>query len=62
VYLSGYGFPVFRGGPMFYANTMGLDKVVARMKEFAGNEHADPGFWKPAHLLAELAAQGKNFK
>jgi len=34
VYLNGYGFPAWRGGPMFYADTVGLDKVLARVEEF----------------------------
>ena len=42
VYLAGYGFPVQRGGPMFYASRVGLGQVVRRMKEFAANKHADP--------------------
>jgi 3-hydroxyacyl-CoA dehydrogenase len=59
VYLTGYGFPRGRGGPMFHAETVGLDKVVARMREFARNPHAAPEFWQPARLLAERAASGK---
>ena len=59
VYLTGYGFPVRTGGPMFYAQTVGLDKVVATMKRFAGNKHADPAFWQPAPLLAEAAKNGR---
>ena len=62
VYLAGYGFPVQRGGPMFHASRVGLGQVVRRMKEFAANPHADPAFWKPAKLLAQLAAQGKTFE
>jgi 3-hydroxyacyl-CoA dehydrogenase len=61
VYLAGYGFPVQRGGPMFHAGRVGLGSVVRRMKEFAANPHADPSFWKPAKLLAKLAADGKTF-
>ena len=52
VYLAGYGFPPYRGGPMFYADTVGLYNVVRRMKEFA---------WTPAPLLARLADEGKTF-
>lgn len=62
VYLMGYGFPVHRGGPMFHASRLGLQRVVRRMKEFASNPHADPRFWKPAPLLARLAAKGKGFE
>jgi 3-hydroxyacyl-CoA dehydrogenase len=62
VYLSGYGFPVHRGGPMFYASRIGLKQVVRRMGEFAANPHADAAFWKPAKLLSALAAQGRSFE
>jgi 3-hydroxyacyl-CoA dehydrogenase len=61
VYLTGYGFPLFRGGPMNYADTVGLYNVVAAMKRFAANPHDDAGFWQPAPLLARLAAEGKTF-
>jgi 3-hydroxyacyl-CoA dehydrogenase len=61
VYLAGYGFPPYRGGPMFYADTIGLDRVVRRMKAFAANGHGDPGFWTPAPLLTRLAAEGRTF-
>ena len=61
VYLTGYGFPRHRGGPMLHADMLGLPKVIARMQEFARNPHADPGFWKPAPLLARLAAEGRTF-
>jgi len=61
VYLTGYGFPLHRGGPMLYADEVGLYNVVDRMKRFAANPHGDPGFWKPAPLLAKLASEGKRF-
>jgi len=61
VYLSGYGFPRYRGGPMFYADTVGLPRVVEIMAGFAANPQADPAFWTPAPLLARLAAAGKRF-
>ena len=61
VYLTGYGFPLHRGGPMLYADEAGLYNVVDRMKRFAANPHGDPGFWKPAPLLAKLASEGKRF-
>jgi len=61
VYLTGYGFPPYRGGPMFYADTIGLYDVVRSMKRFAANPHGDPDFWKPAPLIAKLAAEGKSF-
>jgi 3-hydroxyacyl-CoA dehydrogenase len=61
VYLFGYGFPAQRGGPMFHAGRVGLGQVIRRMREFAANPHAEPGFWKPAKLLAALAAAGRGF-
>ena len=61
VYLTGYGFPLHRGGPMFYADTVGLYSVVHAMSRFAQNPHADPEFWVPAPLLAKLAEEGKTF-
>ena len=61
VYLTGYGFPLHRGGPMCYADTVGLFNVVATMKRFAKNPLDDAEFWKPAPLLAKLAAEGKTF-
>ncbi len=61
VYLMGYGFPIHRGGPMLYADTVGLYAVVQRMRQFAANPHADPGFWTPAPLLARLAASDGSF-
>ena len=61
VYLTGYGFPVWRGGPMFYADQCGLADVARRMALYARNPHGDPGFWKPAPLLARLAASGGRF-
>jgi 3-hydroxyacyl-CoA dehydrogenase len=62
VYLAGYGFPISRGGPMFYASVQGLGGVLRRMREFAADKHAEPQFWKPAKLLRELAAAGKTFE
>ncbi|MEO8057215.1 MAG: 3-hydroxyacyl-CoA dehydrogenase NAD-binding domain-containing protein [Burkholderiales bacterium] len=61
VYLTGYGFPLHRGGPMNYADTVGLFNVVAAMKRFAANPLDDASFWTPAPLLAKLAAEGKSF-
>ncbi|MBL8348588.1 MAG: enoyl-CoA hydratase/isomerase family protein [Rubrivivax sp.] len=61
VYLTGYGFPLHRGGPMCYADTVGLFNVVQTMKKFAANPHDDASFWQPAPLLARLAAEGKTF-
>jgi 3-hydroxyacyl-CoA dehydrogenase len=61
VYLTGYGFPLHRGGPMCYADTQGLFNVVEDMKRFARNPHDDAEFWQPAPLLAKLVAEGKSF-
>ena len=61
VYLTGYGFPLWRGGPMNYADTVGLWNVVQAMKKFARNPADDQAFWQPAPLLAKLAAEGKSF-
>jgi 3-hydroxyacyl-CoA dehydrogenase len=61
VYLTGYGFPAYRGGPMCYADTQGLYNVVAAMKRFQKNPLDDASFWEPAPLLAKLAAEGKTF-
>ena len=61
VYIFGYGFPVYRGGPLNYANEIGLFNVVQAMKRFAKNPLDDANFWQPAPLLARLAAEGKTF-
>ena len=61
VYLTGYGFPLWRGGPMCYADQQGLFNVVQSMKRFAANPHDDAEFWQPAPLLARLVAEGKTF-
>ena len=61
VYLTGYGFPLHRGGPMLYADMTGLYNVVRSMRRFAANPHGDPSFWKPAPLLEKLAEEGKTF-
>ena len=61
VYLTGYGFPLHRGGPMQYADTVGLFNVVQSMQRFARNPLDDAQFWQPAPLLAKLVAEGKNF-
>jgi 3-hydroxyacyl-CoA dehydrogenase len=58
IYVNGYGFPAWRGGPMFYADTVGLQKVYARILDFE-REHGE--FWKPAPLLKRLAESGKTF-
>jgi 3-hydroxyacyl-CoA dehydrogenase len=58
IYLNGYGFPGYRGGPMWYADTVGLKKVYARISEFH-RQHGE--IWQPAPLLARLAEQGRTF-
>jgi len=58
IYLNGYGFPAYRGGPMWYADTLGLKKVCERIRELQkrlGN------WWEPAPLLKRLAEEGKTF-
>ena len=59
VYMNGYGFPSWRGGPMFFADEIGLGRVFARIEEFRAR-HGDD-LWAPAKLLAELAATGGRF-
>jgi len=58
IYLNGYGFPAYRGGPMWYADTVGLKKVYDRICEFQ-RQHGE--LWTPAPLLKQLAEQGKTF-
>ena len=60
VYLNGYGFPLHRGGPMLYADTVGLPNVVRALRRFAAEPGADPS-WQPAPLLVQLADDGKTF-
>ena len=61
VYIFGYGFPAHRGGPMNYADQVGLFNVVQAMNRFAQNPLDDAKFWQPAPMLARLAAEGKTF-
>ncbi len=61
VYLNGYGFPSHRGGPMLYADMVGLQKVAQSMREFAALPGADAAFWTPAPLLQRLVDEGRNF-
>lgn len=61
VYLNGYGFPAHRGGPMLYADTVGLATVVRALKRIAAEPGADAKFWQPAPLLLKLAEEGKTF-
>jgi 3-hydroxyacyl-CoA dehydrogenase len=58
IYVYGYGFPAYRGGPMWYADTAGLKQVYSKVCEF---ERQHGHLWKPAPLLASLAEQGKTF-
>jgi 3-hydroxyacyl-CoA dehydrogenase len=60
-YVFGYGFPAYRGGPMNYANEVGLFNVVQAMQRFALNPLDDAAFWQPAPLLVRLVAEGKTF-
>jgi 3-hydroxyacyl-CoA dehydrogenase len=58
VYINGYGFPIWRGGPMFYANQLGLSEVINKMNDFS---ELDAHFWKPAPLLRKLADESGTF-
>jgi 3-hydroxyacyl-CoA dehydrogenase len=61
VYLNGYGFPAYRGGPMFYGDSVGLITVARALRRIAAEQGADAAFWTPAPLLARLAQEGKTF-
>src|SRR4029077_8518012 len=58
IYLNGYGFPAYRGGPMWYADTVGLKRVRERISEF---QRRLGNWWEPAPLLKRLATEGKTF-
>jgi 3-hydroxyacyl-CoA dehydrogenase len=58
VFLMGYGFPSFRGGPLHYADTIGAPELVARMEAYAKE---DPHYWQVPELLRSMAASGKTF-
>jgi 3-hydroxyacyl-CoA dehydrogenase len=60
VWINGYGWPVYRGGPMFYADTVGAAKIVERLKAFQAQGGGDE--FKPAALLETLAKEGKRFQ
>jgi 3-hydroxyacyl-CoA dehydrogenase len=60
-YIYGYGFPPYRGGPLRYADEMGLGEVVKAMRRFAANPLDDAAFWTPAPMLAGLVSSGKSF-
>lgn len=59
VYLTGYGFPLHRGGPMFYADSVGLPNVLDAMRRYARGRHGEA--WQPAPLLERRAQEGKGF-
>ena len=59
IYLYGYGFPAWRGGPMFYADTVGLNNVLMRIQELERKHGSD--LWSPAPLLARMANEGQTF-
>jgi 3-hydroxyacyl-CoA dehydrogenase len=61
VYLNGYGFPAYRGGPMFCADQIGLADVARGLRRIAATPGADTSFWTPASLLTSLAQEGKTF-
>ncbi|MGI9363767.1 MAG: 3-hydroxyacyl-CoA dehydrogenase NAD-binding domain-containing protein [Rhizobiaceae bacterium] len=72
VYNHGYGYPRWRGGPMFYASTIGLDRIAAKLNIWSGAENGDgdsqggevndiSAHWNPSDLLMSLAADGKDF-
>jgi 3-hydroxyacyl-CoA dehydrogenase len=61
VYLNGYGFPAYRGGPMFYGDNVGLLTVARALSRIAAVPGADAAFWTPAPLLTRLAREGKTF-
>jgi 3-hydroxyacyl-CoA dehydrogenase len=58
IYLNGYGFPAHRGGPMWYADTVGIKQIYERISQFH-REHGE--VWRPAPLLKQLAEQGTTF-
>ena len=59
IWINGYGFPVYRGGPMFYGDTVGLPKVLDKLRHFQAKFGAD---FKPAKLLEKLVVEGKRFQ
>jgi len=61
VYLNGYGFPAFRGGPMFFADQTGLHVVARALEHIAAQPGGDTAFWTPAPLLTRLAHEGRTF-
>lgn len=63
IYVNGYGFPASKGGPMHYADTLGLDVVLAGMKKYQSELGEYGALWfKPSALLEKLVSEGKKFK
>jgi 3-hydroxyacyl-CoA dehydrogenase len=60
VYVYGYGWPVYRGGPMHYANSLGLDAVVEKLRHY--QQLTGDDFWEPCPLLLALAERGEQFR
>ena len=58
-YVYGYGWPIYRGGPMHYANSLGLDVVLAKLRHY--HKVTGDDFWEPSQMLVSLAEQGKHF-
>ena len=59
VYVYGYGWPIYRGGPMHYANSLGLDKVLEKLNHY--HKVTGDDFWEPSPLLVSLAQKGQSF-
>jgi len=59
VYVYGYGWPLYRGGPMHYANSLGLDRVVEKLRAYQQSTGSD--FWQPSRYLVDLANRGGRF-
>jgi 3-hydroxyacyl-CoA dehydrogenase len=59
IWVYGYGWPVYRGGPMFWADSVGLRSIRDRMREFGRRTGSD--FWRPSALLDRLADEGRGF-
>ena len=60
VYVYGYGWPVYRGGPMHYANSLGLDQVVEKLRAY--QQASGDDFWEPSSYLVDLAKKGGRFQ
>ena len=59
VYVYGYGWPIYRGGPMHYANSLGLDKVLEKLNHY--HQMTGDDFWIPSQYLVALAKSGQSF-